>query len=89
MASSSSCFLDYIMILAGMMMIMSAGMGMGATPRKAMNEPFARNYVPTWALDHIKDFNAGSEIHLYLDNRTGIRIYIALHYFAPIRSDPS
>nr|GMD50963.1 probable xyloglucan endotransglucosylase/hydrolase protein B [Ipomoea batatas] len=46
-------------------------MGMGATPRKAMNEPFARNYVPTWALDHIKDFNAGSEIHLYLDNRTG------------------
>nr|GMD59266.1 probable xyloglucan endotransglucosylase/hydrolase protein B [Ipomoea batatas] len=54
-----------------MMMIMSAGMGMGETPRKAMNEPFARNYVPTWALDHIKDFNAGSEIHLYLDNRTG------------------
>jgi len=32
---------------------------------------FGRNYVPTWAFDHIKYFNGGSEIQLHLDKYTG------------------
>ncbi|KAF2301720.1 hypothetical protein GH714_028770 [Hevea brasiliensis] len=43
----------------------------GAAPRKPIDVPFGRNYVPTWAFDHIKYFNGGSEIQLMLDKYTG------------------
>ncbi|XP_074311888.1 xyloglucan endotransglucosylase protein 2-like [Silene latifolia] len=43
----------------------------GAAPKKPVNVPFGRNYVPTWAFDHIKYFNGGSDIQLTLDNHTG------------------
>ncbi|KAJ6393280.1 hypothetical protein OIU77_022703 [Salix suchowensis] len=39
--------------------------------RKPVDVPFGRNYVPTWAFDHIKYFNGGSEIQLHLDKYTG------------------
>jgi len=42
-----------------------------ATPRRPVDVPFGRNYVPTWAFDHIKYFNEGSEIELLLDKYTG------------------
>ncbi|GFY99904.1 xyloglucan endotransglucosylase/hydrolase 5 [Actinidia rufa] len=44
---------------------------MGAAPKKPVDVPFGRNYVPTWAFDHIKYFNGGSEIQLHLDKYTG------------------
>ncbi|RZC68601.1 hypothetical protein C5167_031839 [Papaver somniferum] len=47
------------------------GMSMGATPPKAMNVPFSKNYMPTWSPDHIKYFNGGKDIQLHLDNWTG------------------
>ncbi|KAF6160119.1 hypothetical protein GIB67_004525 [Kingdonia uniflora] len=40
-------------------------------PRTPVNVPFYRNYMPTWAFDHIKYFNAGNEIQLSLDKYTG------------------
>ncbi|KAK5783190.1 hypothetical protein PVK06_037698 [Gossypium arboreum] len=42
-----------------------------APPRKPVDVPFSRNYMPTWAFDHIKYFNGGSEIQLHLDKYTG------------------
>lgn len=42
-----------------------------AAPRRPVDVPFGRNYVPTWAFDHIKYLNGGSEIHLMLDKYTG------------------
>jgi xyloglucan:xyloglucosyl transferase len=43
----------------------------GASPKKVVDVPFGRNYVPTWAFDHIKYINGGSEIQLKLDKFTG------------------
>ncbi|KAF5746350.1 xyloglucan endotransglycosylase [Tripterygium wilfordii] len=43
---------------------------MGAPPRRPVDVPFGRNYMPTWAFDHIKYFNGGSEIQLQLDKYT-------------------
>ena len=54
-----------------LVLLMASGMAMGAAPRKAVNVPFGRNYVPTWAFDHIKYFNGGNEIQLLLDKYTG------------------
>lgn len=42
-----------------------------AVPRRPVDVPFGRNYVPTWAFDHIKYYNGGSEIQLVLDKYTG------------------
>ncbi|KEH25621.1 putative xyloglucan:xyloglucosyl transferase [Medicago truncatula] len=42
-----------------------------ANPRTPIDVPFGRNYVPTWAYDHIKYLNGGSEILLNLDKSTG------------------
>ncbi|KAF5725602.1 hypothetical protein HS088_TW23G00327 [Tripterygium wilfordii] len=44
---------------------------LSALPNKPVDVPFARNYAPTWAFDHIKYFNGGSEINLMLDKYTG------------------
>jgi xyloglucan:xyloglucosyl transferase len=47
----------------------------GAAPRKPVDVPFGRNYMPTWAFDHIKYFNGGSDIQLHLDKYTGKNSY--------------
>lgn len=44
---------------------------MAAPPRRPVAVPFGRNYIPTWAFDHIKYFNGGNEIQLHLDKYTG------------------
>src|ERR1044072_9832343 len=49
-----------------------------ATPRRRVAVPFRRNYVPTWAFDHIKYFIGGSEIQLLLDKYTGAYTLIYL-----------
>lgn len=61
---------SYIFILSLGLLISVSGT-MGAAPRKPVDVPFGRNYVPTWAFDHIKYFNGESEIQLSLDNYTG------------------
>ena len=53
----------------GLSLMVSATMA--TAPRKPVDVPFGRNYVPTWAFDHIKYFNGGSEIQLHLDKYTG------------------
>ncbi|KAK9120287.1 hypothetical protein Scep_018380 [Stephania cephalantha] len=45
--------------------------GLAAAPRTPVNVAFGRNYVPSWAFDHIKYFNGGNEIQLTLDKSTG------------------
>lgn len=52
----------------------------GAAPKKPVAVPFGRNYMPTWAFDHIKYFNGGSEIQLLLDNYTGTGFQSKGHY---------
>jgi len=47
-----------------------------AVPRRPVDVQFGRNYVPTWAFDHIKYFNGGSEIQLHLDKYTGKHIFV-------------
>ncbi|KAI3898308.1 hypothetical protein MKX03_002965 [Papaver bracteatum] len=42
-----------------------------AAPRRPVSVPFARNYKPTWAFDHIKYYNGGNDITLMLDKYTG------------------
>ncbi|PKA60238.1 putative xyloglucan endotransglucosylase/hydrolase protein B [Apostasia shenzhenica] len=44
---------------------------MAAAPRKPVDVPFQNNYAPSWAIDHIKHFNGGREIQLYLDKSSG------------------
>jgi xyloglucan:xyloglucosyl transferase len=48
-----------------------ATVAFGVPPKKSINVPFGRNYFPTWAFDHIKYLNGGSEVHLVLDKYTG------------------
>ncbi|XP_020973223.1 xyloglucan endotransglucosylase/hydrolase 1-like [Arachis ipaensis] len=45
--------------------------GICGTPRSPMAVPFGRNYVPTWAYDHIKYLNSGYDAQLLLDKYTG------------------
>jgi hypothetical protein len=68
------------------MLVMVSGT-MGAALRKPVDVAFGRNYVPTWAFDHIKYFNGGNEIQLHLDKYTGVcvfyfSLYRPLAYFA-------
>jgi len=49
-----------------------ASASFAANPRAPIDVPFGRNYVPTWAFDHIKYLNGGSEIQLHLDKYTGM-----------------
>lgn len=44
---------------------------LAAPPRTPIDVAFQKNYVPTWAYDHIKYLNGGSEVHLVLDKYTG------------------
>jgi xyloglucan:xyloglucosyl transferase len=42
-----------------------------APPRKPVDVPFEKNYVPTWAENHIHYLNGGREVQLSLDKSTG------------------
>jgi len=42
-----------------------------APPRKPVDVPFEKNYIPTWAEDHIHYLNGGREVQLSLDKSTG------------------
>lgn len=53
------------------MLIANSGVVLSAPLKKPVDVPFGRNYVPTWAYDHIKYFNGGSDIQLTLDKYTG------------------
>lgn len=64
MASHYLCSLSL-----GFLILVSGALA--APPRKPVDVPFGRNYMPTWAFDHIKYYNGGSEIQLSLDNYTG------------------
>lgn len=44
---------------------------LAAAPRRPVDVPFGRNYVPTWAFDHIKYYNGGAQVDLQLDKYTG------------------
>ncbi|XP_077225790.1 putative xyloglucan endotransglucosylase/hydrolase protein [Tasmannia lanceolata] len=44
---------------------------MGASPKKPVDVPFQKNYVPSWASDHIKYINGGSEAQVVLDKYSG------------------
>lgn len=57
-------------------MMSMACLTMGAAPRRPVDVPFGRNYMPTWAFDHIKYFNGGSEIQLHLDKYTGMLLFL-------------
>lgn len=61
----------------GFLLVMVSGT-MGAAPKRPVDVPFGRNYLPTWAFDHIKYYNGGSNIDLVLDKYTGN------YYSAPI-----
>uniref|UniRef100_A0A7N0VCW1 Xyloglucan endotransglucosylase/hydrolase n=1 Tax=Kalanchoe fedtschenkoi TaxID=63787 RepID=A0A7N0VCW1_KALFE len=61
--------MDPVLYLSFVLMV--CGTTMAASPKRAVDVPFGRNYVPTWAFDHIKYLNGGSEIQLSLDNYTG------------------
>ncbi|KAJ0095574.1 hypothetical protein Patl1_15875 [Pistacia atlantica] len=56
-------------LLLGISFMVSATMG--APLRRPVDVPFGRNYARTWASDHIKYFNGGSEIQLLLDKYPG------------------
>lgn len=62
MAAMAYCFL----VLSSV-----AATSLAATPRRPIDVPFQKNYVPTWAFDHIKPYGGGNEVHLYLDKNTG------------------
>ncbi|XP_078441535.1 xyloglucan endotransglucosylase/hydrolase 5 [Wolffia australiana] len=47
------------------------GSAMAAPPRQPVDVPFQKNYVPTWAADHIKYINGGREVQLVLDKSSG------------------
>ena len=56
----------------------------GVAPRKCIDVPFSRNYVPTWVFDRIKSYNGGYKIQLILDKCTGT---ITVFYLSSQNSD--
>jgi len=70
-SSSSSYLLAVCLCFMGLSVLST----MVVAPKRPVNVPFHKNYVSTWAYDHIKYFNAGSEIQLYLDKYTGTNTY--------------
>lgn len=63
-------------MLLGVVFFLVSG-AMGAAPRRPIAVPFGRNYMPTWAFDHIKYYNGGSQIELHLDKYTGTALIMA------------
>jgi len=54
-----------------LVLLVAAMAAMAASPPKPVDVPFQKNYVPTWASDHIKNINGGNEVQLSLDKWTG------------------
>lgn len=46
-------------------------LAMAAAPRKPVDVPFDRNYVPSWSANHIKYLNGGYSAELLLDKYSG------------------
>jgi hypothetical protein len=55
-----------------LVLLVAATAAMAASPPKPVDVPFPKNYVPSWAADHIKYINGGNEVQLSLDKWTGI-----------------
>ena len=66
---------SYLWVLSLALLFMVSGVR-GTSPRQPIAVPFGRNYVPTWAFDHIKYYNGGSEIQLFLDKYTGEHLFL-------------
>lgn len=54
-----------------LVLLVAAMAARAASPPKPVDVPFQKNYVPTWASDHIKYINGGNEAQLSLDKWTG------------------
>lgn len=54
-----------------LVLLLAAMAAMAASPPKPVDVPFQKNYVPSWASDHIKYINGGNEAQLSLDKWTG------------------
>jgi xyloglucan:xyloglucosyl transferase len=54
-----------------LVLLVAATAAMAVSPPKPVDVPFPKNYVPSWAADHIKYINGGNEIQLSLDKWTG------------------
>ncbi|KAK9139376.1 hypothetical protein Scep_009057 [Stephania cephalantha] len=65
----------------------------GAAPKKAVDVPFQKNYVPSWSADHIKYINGGKEVQLLLDKYSGTGFqsrdaYLFGHFSMRIKTVP-
>ncbi|GJN25443.1 hypothetical protein PR202_gb13270 [Eleusine coracana subsp. coracana] len=58
-------------VVALLLLVAAAGGARAAAPRKPVDVPFQKNYVPTWAEDHIRYVDGGREVQLVLDKTTG------------------
>ncbi|KAG9447353.1 hypothetical protein H6P81_013481 [Aristolochia fimbriata] len=70
-----------------------AAVAMAAQPKTPVAVPFGRNYVPTWAFDHIRYKNGGAEVDLVLDKYTGTGFqskgsYLFGHFEMKIKTVP-
>lgn len=74
-------------LLLGFVLFMAPG-ATGAPLRRPVAVPFGRNYVPTWAFDHIKYYNGGSQIQLYLDKYTGEALTLAREIHVSFHPSP-
>jgi len=61
----------WLLVAAVAVAALAAKHAAAAAPRKPVDVPFQRNYVPTWAADHIRYVDGGREVQLYLDKSTG------------------
>jgi len=61
----------WLLVAAVAVAALAAKRAAAAAPRKPVDVPFQRNYVPTWAADHIRYVDGGREVQLYLDKSTG------------------
>jgi len=61
----------WLLVAAVAVAALAAKRAAAAAPRKPVDVPFQRNYVPTWAADHIHYVDGGREVQLYLDKSTG------------------
>ncbi|CAI9102144.1 OLC1v1000365C1 [Oldenlandia corymbosa var. corymbosa] len=59
------------LIFVGAILINLWVLAIGTQPRRPINVPFQKNYVPTWAADHIRYINGGNTVDLVLDKTTG------------------
>lgn len=57
--------------LIGTILLYLSILAIGAQPRKPVDVPFQRNYVPSWSADHIKYIKGGSSVDLVLDKISG------------------